>query len=186
MSRPGPSPEIIVSENLVLKLLNQASAGIIFEAIDLNRPYLRKWLPFVDNTWREDDTESFIKNVLRSSVPKPDIVYEIWYNDSFTGLIAIKELDEWNKRAELGYWLIPRFEGKGIMTSCCKAILDFAFSKMGMNRIQIKVGIGNARSSRIAERLGFIFEGVERAGERFPNHYNDLEVYSLLKKDWVS
>jgi ribosomal-protein-serine acetyltransferase len=186
MSRPGISPEIIVSENLVLKLLSQESAGIIFEAIELNRHHLRKWLPFVDNTWREEDTESFIKNVLQSSVPKPDIVYEIWYNDSFAGLIAIKELDEWNKRAELGYWLIPRFEGIGIMTSCCIAILDLVFSKMGLNRIQIKVGIGNARSSRIAERLGFMFEGVERAGERFPDHYNDLEVYSMLKKEWSS
>jgi ribosomal-protein-serine acetyltransferase len=186
MSRPGPSPEIILSENLVLKLLNQESTGIIFEAIDLNRHYLRNWLPFVDNTWREEDTEVFIKTILRNSAPKPDIVYEIWFKDSFAGLIAIKELDEWNKRAELGYWLTPNYEGLGIMTACCKALLDLVFSRMGLNRIQIKVGIGNARSSRIAERLGFKFEGVERAGERFPNHYNDLEVYSMLKKEWSS
>lgn len=186
MFRPGPSPEIIVSENLTLKLLNQESAGIIFQAIDHNRHYLRKWLPFVDNTRREEDTEVFISAVQRSSVPKPDIVYEIWHADSFAGLIAIKEVDEWNKRAELGYWLIPGFEGNGIMTSCCVAIIDFAFSKLGLNRIQVKVGIGNARSSRIPERLGFKFEGNERAGEKFPDHYKDLEVYSMLKKEWSS
>jgi ribosomal-protein-serine acetyltransferase len=186
MSRPGPIPEIIISENLILKLLHQESAGIIFKAVDLNRQYLRNWLPFVDNTWREEDTEVFIRTILRSSVPKPDIVYEIWYKDSFAGLIAVKEVDEWNKRAEIGYWLIPQFEGKGIMTSCCKAILDFIFSKLGLNRIQIKVGIGNARSGRVPERLGFKLEGIERAGEKFSDHYNDLEVYSLLKKEWLS
>jgi len=186
MSRPGPSPEIIVSENLTLKLLNQESAGIIFQSINLNRRYLRKWLPFVDNTWKEEDTAVFISTILRRTLPKPDIVYEIWYTDSFAGLIAIKEVDEWNKRAELGYWLIPQFEGIGIMTSCCVAILDFVFTKLGLNRIQIKVGIGNARSSRIPERLGFHFEGIERSGEKFQDHYKDLELYSLLKKDWLS
>lgn len=185
MTRPGLSPEIIVSENLILKLLSLESAVVMFEAIDNNRQHLRIWLPFVDNTRIEEDTENFIKSILRNSVPKPDIIYEIWFNDSFAGLIAIKELDEWNKRAELGYWLIPHLEGQGIMTSCCKAILDFVFSKLGMNRIQIKVGIGNSRSSRIPERLGFRFEGIERSGEKFPDHYNDLEVYSLLKKEWA-
>lgn len=185
MSHPGPIPKIIVSDNLILKLLSQESAGIIFQAIDLNRHYLRRWLPFVDNTWREEDTEIFIKSILRSTVPKPDIVYEIWYNSSFTGLIAIKELDEWNKRAELGYWLTPDFQGKGIMTACCAAILDYVFTKLGLNRIQIKVGIGNARSSRIAEKFRFKFESIERAGERFQDHYKNLEVYSLLKKEWL-
>lgn len=184
MAHPVPSPEIIVSENLVLKLLSRESTGIIFEAIVSNRHNLRKWLPFVENTWKEEDTETFIKSILRATGPKRDVVYEIWRNDSFAGLIAIKEIDEWNKRAELGYWLIPRFEGQGIMTSCCITILDVAFSKLGMNRVQIKTGIGNAPSSRIPERLGFKFEGIERAGEKFPDHYQDLEVYSLLKKEW--
>jgi ribosomal-protein-serine acetyltransferase len=186
MSRPGPIPEILVSENLVLKLLSQESSGIIFRAVDLNRQYLRNWLPFVDNTCREEDTDVFIRTILRSSVPKPDIVYEIWYRDSFAGLIAIKEVDEWNKRTELGYWLIPQLEGKGIMTSCCKAILDFIFSNLGLNRVQIKAAVGNARSSRIPEQLGFKLEGIERGGEKFPDHYKDLEVYSLLKKEWFS
>lgn len=184
MSLPGNSPEIIVSDNLTLKLLRQESSGIIYEAIELNRHYLRIWLPFVDNTWKEQDTELFIKSILRATVPKRDIVYEIWHSKQFAGLIAIKEIDEWNKRAELGYWLIPRYEGQGVMTSCCRAILNLAFSKLGLNRIQIKAGVGNARSSRIPERLGFKFEGIERAGEKFPDHFKDLEVYSILKKEW--
>lgn len=186
MLRPGLEPEIIVSESLILKLLSQKSAGVIFKAIDLNRSELRNWLPFVDNTLREEDTELFIKTIINSSVPKPDIAYEIWFRDSFAGLIAIKEVDEWNKRAELGYWLIPQLEGNGIMTSSCKAILDITFTMLGLNRIQIKVAIGNSKSGRIPERLGFKLEGIERAGEKFPDHYKDLEVYSMLKKDWLS
>lgn len=184
MPRPGPSPEIVVSDSLILRLLRQESAGIIFESMDHNRHYLRKWLPFVDNTWKAEDTEAYIKSIIQYSGPKRDLVYEIWHRDAFAGLIALKEVDQWNKRAELGYWLDPRFEGQGIMTSSCTAIMNFAFTKLGLNRIQVKAGIGNSRSSRVPERLGFKFEGIERSGEKFSDHYIDLEVYSMLKKDW--
>lgn len=184
MARPGPSPEIIVSESLKLILLRQESAGIIFQSIDHNRRYLRTWLPFVDNTWKEQDTEAYIKSIIQYSGPKRDVVYEIWHYNAFAGLIAIKEIDQWNKKAELGYWLDPRFEGQGIMTSSCIAVMNCAFNKIGLNRIQVKAGIGNAHSSKIPERLGFKFEGIERSGEKFQDHYIDLEVYSMLKEDW--
>jgi ribosomal-protein-serine acetyltransferase len=186
MARFYPSPEIIVSDNLTIKLLRQESAGIVFEAIDLYRLQLRTWLPFVDNTRKVEDTEAFINSVLSASGQKRDVIYEIWYDNLFAGIIAIKEIDEWNKRAELGYWLIPTFEGQGIMTACCKAIINFSFTKLGLNRIQIKAGLGNAHSSRIPERLGFKLEGIERSGEKFPDHFQDLEVYSMLKKEWAS
>jgi len=177
--------EIYVDEGLVLKKLGEESAGAIFEVINRNRHYLRKWLPFVDNTWKIEDTEMFIKSVLAGGGPKRDIVFEICYQDKFAGLIALKEVDRWNKKTEIGYWLDPDLENKGITTRCCRALIECAFKKMAMHRIQIKVGIGNVQSSRIAEKLGFRLEGIERAGEKFPDHYLDLEVYSILRKEWT-
>lgn len=176
--------EIVVSEGLVLRDLRPESAQVIFNLINRNRQYLRQWLPFIDNTWKVEDTEIFIKSVLTGGGPKRDLIVEIWYQDRFAGLIALKEIDRWNKKAEIGYWLDPDLENKGIMTRCCKAMIDFAFKKMALNRIQIKVGIGNVQSSRIPEKLGFRFEGIERNGEKFPDHYINLEVYSILKKEW--
>ena len=185
MSFSGPIREIIAGEGLVLKLLSEASAPALFRVINENRNVLRKWLPFVDNTWKINDTEIFIRSVLLSSGPKPDIVYEIWYQDNFAGLIALKEVDRFNKRTELGYWLNPEVQGKGIMTTCCRCLIDFAFKKLKMHRLQIKVGIGNAPSARIPEKLGFRFEGIERNGEKFSDHYIDIEVYSMLREEWT-
>jgi ribosomal-protein-serine acetyltransferase len=184
MTRPGPSPEIVVTDRLKLTLLKKESAGVIFQVIDQNRSYLHTWLPFVDNTYKEEDTEAYIKFVLSYKGPKPDFVYEIRMDNEFAGLIAIKELDDWNKKAELGYWLDPRFEGQGIATDCCKTLISYSFSRHNLNRIQIKVGTGNSRSSRIPKRLGFKFEGIERCGEKHPDRFIDLEVYSLLRNEW--
>lgn len=186
MNLPGSSIKIVVADDLFLTLLSEDSAAPLFKSIDTNRHQLRKWLPFVDNTWKIEDTEMFIKSILHTSGPKPDLVYEIRYREQFAGLIALKEIDRWNKRTELGYWLDPHWQGQGLMTKCCKALMAYAFKNMKMNRIQIKVGIGNASSSRIPEKLGFKFEGIERHGEKFHDHYIDLEVYSMLRHDWKS
>lgn len=183
MTFAGLQQEIPVTDGIILRKLRQESYNTIFQAVDRNRHVLREWLPFVDNTWKAADTEIFIKSVLQAKGAKPDLVYEIHYYNDFAGLIALKEIDSWNKKTELGYWLIPEFQGKGIMIHSCATLVNLAFEQLGMHRIQIKVGVGNARSSVIPEKLGFKFEGIERNGERFNDRYIDLEVYSLLKND---
>jgi ribosomal-protein-serine acetyltransferase len=55
-----------------------------------------------------------------------------------------------------------------------------------MNRVQIKVAVGNERSAKIPKRLGFQFEGIEREGEFHSNKYFDLKVFSKLKKEYGS
>jgi ribosomal-protein-serine acetyltransferase len=70
------------------------------------------------------------------------------------------------------------------MTAAVKALCDFAFQELNMNRIQIKCAVGNEPSKRIPRRLGFTFEGIERDGELLTGGiYTDIEVYSLLKLD---
>jgi ribosomal-protein-serine acetyltransferase len=176
--------EIPVDDLVCLKKLQLRSSDTIFRAVDQNREHLRKWLPFVDLTLRKEDTENFIKSILHNHCPKKDIVYEIWMKKDFAGLIALKEIDAWNKRSEIGYWLLPRFERLGLITRSCKALLDLSFGTLDLNRIQIKAAIGNARSCLVPERLGFKMEGVERNGELHQDRYFDLLVYSMLKKDW--
>jgi ribosomal-protein-serine acetyltransferase len=56
---------------------------------------------------------------------------------------------------------------------------------MGMHRVQIRVSVDNLRSKSIPIRLGFKFEGIERDGEFLNGHYTDLEVYSILKNEWL-
>lgn len=176
--------EIPVDERTLLKRIRLESAGRIFEAIDNNREHLADWLPFVDATVKISDTESFIKSVINSNCPKKDYIFEIFYEDEFAGLIALKEVDHYNRKTELGYWIIREYTGKGIITRSVSALIDYAFSELEMMRIQIKVAIGNTRSALVPERLGFVFEGIERSGERLSDRFADLQVYSLLKEEW--
>lgn len=174
---------IRVNSKIELETLKLSMADVIFETIDRDRDFLNRWLPFVEYTQTKSDTDNFIKSVVNQPGKKRDEVYCIWYIQEFAGLIGFKETDWVNRKTEIGYWLAERMQGKGIIISSTEKLLRFAFHKLNMNRVQIKVAEGNSRSSAIPKKLGFKFEGIEREGELHQNKFFDLEIYSLLKSD---
>lgn len=172
-----------VNSSIVLKELSINDAPVIFDSINNNRKHLTKWLPFVDNTKELDDTLAFVKSIVNDRERRQEI-FTIWNNQKFAGLIGLKDFDYLNRKVEIGYWLIESMTGKGIITQSVEEIMRFIFEKVQLNRIQIKCGVGNSASSAVPKRLGFIYEGIERQGERHIDKYIDLEVYSYLRRDW--
>jgi len=177
--------KLTIDDHLFLERLSLSHVDLIFKSIDQNRKFLRKWLPFVDFTHKVTDTEKFVRSILEKPVSVRDEVYVIWYKHEFAGLIGFKDADRVNDKIEIGYWLAEKMTGKGIATLAARKMVNLAFRNMNMNRVQIRCGVGNEKSSAIPRRLGFSFEGVERAGERHNHDYIDLEVFSLLKREWA-
>ncbi|MEL7585743.1 MAG: GNAT family protein [Prolixibacteraceae bacterium] len=176
---------LTVNNQIRLEQIKYNHAFQIFQAIDQNRGFLSAWLPFVDQTRTQEDTESFIRSVLAEPADVREDVFVIWYQDHFAGLIGFKDTDLPNMKTEIGYWLTERMTGKGIMKCTVEALVSYTFMNMNMNRIQIKVAVGNDKSAAIPKKLGFYFEGVERAGEKHKYRFLDLEIYSLLKSEWT-
>lgn len=174
---------IIVNQNIRLEILKLWMAEVIFSTINSNREYLAEWLPFVDATLMVDDTKQFIQSLINQPPKKKNQIYSIWYKNEFAGLIGLKDTDWVNHKTEIGYWLAEKMQKKGIITLSTQKLIKYCFSKLKINRVQIKVAVGNQASKKIPERLGFTFEGIERCGEFHKNNYLDLSVYSLLKSD---
>ena len=172
-----------VNEKVRLESLDLSMAEVVFKTIERDRQYLREWLPFIDATNAVSDTEAFIKSLVFQKEQKKDEVYAIWYNEEFAGLIGYKDTDWVNHKTEIGYWLARPMQGKGIMTACVSFLVRFAFKKLGINRVQIKVAKGNVKSEGIPSRLEFYYEGIEREGELLHGNYHDLNIFSLLKSD---
>jgi len=172
---------IQVTEDIILNPLSVDDIFKIFNTLDTEREYMREWLPFVDSTQVVEDTANFVSHILQTE----DKQFTIWYKDKFVGLVGFKDTDINNKKIEIGYWLSQYVQGKGIMIQSVLRLLKLAFNEMAMNRVQIKVAVGNRKSRNIPERLGFELEGIERDGELLvDNTYTDIAVYSLLKKEF--
>lgn len=173
---------ISVNDALLLKQIELTDAKDVFETINSQRTYLRKWLPFVDHTRDIEDSIQFIKTVNRND----ETVFVLNYQNNFAGLIGFRGTDFSNKKTEIGYWLSEPFQKKGIVTNAVKALVTYAFNELDMNRIEINCAVGNEASKRIPQKLGFILEGIERDGELLSDGlFVNLERYSLLKNDRV-
>ncbi|GAB6120820.1 GNAT family N-acetyltransferase [Dysgonomonas termitidis] len=172
---------IQVSDDIVLYPLSVDDIFKIFNTLNDEREYMREWLPFVDTTKEVEDTASFVNHVLVTA----DKQFTIYFQGQFVGLVGFKDTDSINKKVEIGYWLSQYAQGKGIMLHSVRKLIEYAFTEMDINRIQIKVAINNHKSRRIPEKLGFQSEGIERDGELLvDNVFTDIAIYSLLKKEY--
>lgn len=172
-----------VDYNIYLKEIELADAAEIYQTIDKQREYLSEWLPFVEITQDIRFTQNFIKSYLKSD--RVDKTFIILFDNEFVGLIGLKDTDTENFKTEIGYWLSEPFQHKGIITKSCKTILNYAFYDMDMHRIKITVATENYKSQKVAERLGFTKEGIERDGELHTRGFVDLVVYGLLRDEFT-
>lgn len=174
---------IKTDDNILLELVEEKHVDAIFNLVDANKLILREWLPWVDNADR-----SFIKDFVNESqkrhLANSDHAYVIIFNNEVVGRIGIYTIDHKNKIGSIGYWIDENFQGKGITTKACKAILNYAFNFLHLNRIEIKCGTENYKSQGIPERLNFKKEGIIRQGEILNNKFIDLYLYSMISSDW--
>lgn len=177
---------IPVDGEVELRLLRKAHAEALFELTDRNRPYLRRWLPWVDDTRSAKDTAKFIRGG-RDQLQQNDGFHAgIWYCGELVGVIGYHYWNWVGRKTEIGYWLAEPLQGKGIITRACRALLDYTFRILELNRVEIRTAASNARSRAVAERLGFLQEGVLREAEHPLEGPEDQIVYGLLRKDWES
>jgi ribosomal-protein-alanine N-acetyltransferase len=64
--------------------------------------------------------------------------------------------------AEVGWWLAEPFWGRGIATRVAATLVERAFANPEITRVFAPVHAGNTRSMRVAEKNGFVLEGVQR------------------------
>ena len=174
---------ITIDNNLKLELITENHAQPIFDMVDANRTYLRPWLPFVDRMQTVEFAQNFVKGTMQRNKEGNEYAFVIIENENVIGRIGVYKIDGQNKIGEIGYWIIEGLQGKGIVTKSCKAIIDFCFSDLQLNRIEIKCGIENFKSKIIPEKLSFTKEGIIRQGELLYDTFIDLNLYSLLKSD---
>ena len=160
------------------------SIKIIFGKITESKDFLREWLPWIEKMKSEEDLKEWIIKLKEKNPFLQNVMFEIWFNDDFAGIVSLKEYDIINKKSDLGYWLTKEYLGKGIIIRSINTLITHAFTELDINKLEIKCSVDNIKSCNVPKQLNFTFEGIEREGEYINNKFVDLKVYSLLKKEW--
>ena len=104
---------------------------------------------------------------------------------SFLGLAVAPRIDAAARTAELGYVVVPEARGRGIATLALGLLTDWAFSSLGALRLELLIGVENEPSKRVAERCGYVREGVLRSLSFKQGLREDTEIWSRLPSDPV-
>lgn len=83
--------------------------------------------------------------------------------------------------AELGWWLGEPYWGRGVVTRVAALLVARAFRDPGITRVFAPIHAGNARSMRVAEKNGFVLEGVQRLSALKAGHAIDRHVYARYR-----
>ena len=148
---------------------------------------IKLWLDRLPSPYRIEDARSWL-----------EIVAANWRDHTFAGFavadsaddralgsisMGIKSADD--RIAEIGYWLAPEARGRGAMTRALRLLSRWAFDEVGMERLYLRADPDNRASCAVAERSGYVLEGVRRS-----EHFNarrgrrvDHAIYSLLPGD---
>jgi len=105
---------------------------------------------------------------------------ELTETGAFIGSCDLSEIDRRHKRAEIGFIIAKAWWGDGYALEAVSAVVDHAAQMLRLQRLTARTHLGNVRSVRLLERLGFTQEGllrgyVDRDGER-----RDCLMFGLL------
>jgi ribosomal-protein-serine acetyltransferase len=174
----------VIDSATALRVLREDDAAELFALTDSNREYLRRWLPWVDLVTSEDDSQSFLATVAAQRAEGRGPTFGILCDGALAGVVGYLPTDRVNRIGEIGYWLAPPAQRRGVMTQCCRFVVRYGFLTLDLNRIQIAAGTENRESRAIPERLGFKFEGILRGRENLYGTFIDHAMYSLLRSDF--
>jgi RimJ/RimL family protein N-acetyltransferase len=101
----------------------------------------------------------------------------------FLGIAVAPEIDQAARTAELGYVVAPEARGRGVATDALRLLTEWAFSELGMQRLELLIAIENEWSKRVAARCGYVREGVLRSHHFKGDLRQDTEIWSRLPSD---
>lgn len=105
--------------------------------------------------------------------------------DKVIGLFGIHHWNKYHRRAEVGYDLNRDYWGQSIASETLRAIIQFGFEQMNLNRIYAGTIADNHESVRLLEQLGFAREGTKRGlSWEDDGTFHDGAMYSILQHEW--
>jgi len=104
-------------------------------------------------------------------------------NKTFYGAGGLNSLSKEHKKAEIGFWLLTEFWGKGIMIEVMPIICKYGFDNLGLHRIEGLVETDNLNCKNAMKKLDFKLEGTMRDCEMKNGKFISLDIYAKLKNE---
>ena len=172
-------PESFESKRLLIRAPKYGDGIASYEAVQESMEELRPWMPFANDKLTAENSEINIRQAHLKFLERSDLRLLLFSkeNEQFVGSSGLHRIDWDVRKFEIGYWLRSSYAGQGYMTEAVEAVTNYAIHELAANRIEIRCDARNVKSARVAERCGFILEGILRG--------DSLDVYGKLSDTMV-
>ena len=175
--------ETIQTSRLIIRRLTSADAPSFF-AVFSNAEVMRYWgsPALTDAVQAEQKIASILAHYEAGDLYQFAIVRKS--DGQMIGTCTLHQIHVQNRRAEVGYVLGRPYWGNGFMNEAVRALIDYAFDKMKLHRLEADIDPRNEASAKSLERLGFQREGYLRERWIVGEEVSDSALYGLLAREW--
>lgn len=173
-----------IAHDAYLAALADSDAETLLALINANRAHLQPWIPWVDDVLTAADTRRFIASAQRQLADGEALYAAVRHQDELAGVVALNYIDRLRGQTEIGYWLGAAYQGRGLVTAACRALVDYAFTHLCLRRVEIRCALENQRSCAVPLRLGFVEEGVQPQMAWQRGCFTQTAVYAIDSETW--
>lgn len=180
------------NDDLAMRLLEPHHAESVWPLIDTHREHIAEWLPWPYASKSLEDCRASIESLHRDFGERRGMALSIVLGEQIVGGTGWSHWRQgedyggsWQRgSADIGYWLLPNYVGRGYVTRCVVALTELGFTEYGLFRLTIRAEPGNARSRAVALRCGYVEEGVMRRVARFRDRWVDHHLFAAYAENW--
>ncbi|WP_162051692.1 GNAT family N-acetyltransferase [Pontibacter pamirensis] len=186
---PDSYEEQLDTEHLTLRPYEEGDESNFMRLLQENIPYL---IPaFAGRLARVrvlEDARTQVRQLRTEWDNRRTFDFGVWQTEdnAYIGNIALKNLDRTIPKAELGLYFTEWPNSKALVQEALQAVLQFAFDSLKMNKVYMRCTNANESYGALAEKNGFLKEGVLRNDYRGADSDEllDLSYYGLTREDF--
>ncbi|MEU9621258.1 GNAT family protein [Streptomyces sp. NPDC088846] len=152
--------------------------------MDRARELVDPWIPLASLATDLDSARAVLRSYAQKQAADTGRLYGIWLDGTLVGGVLFRIFDAESGNCEVGCWLEPAAEGRGLITRAARKLIDWAVYERGMHRVEWDASAANTRSVAVAERLGMTRDGVLRQNYLYRGERHDSEIWSVLAPEW--
>jgi ribosomal-protein-serine acetyltransferase len=152
--------------------------------IDRARGLVDPWIPFAAFATDLDSARALLQRYADKQAADAGRLYGIWLDGTLLGGVLFRIFEAESGNCEVGCWLEPAGEGRGLVTRAMRELIDWAVDERGMHRVEWHASSANRRSVAVAERLGMTRDGVLRESFLYRGVRHDSEIWAVLAPEW--
>jgi RimJ/RimL family protein N-acetyltransferase len=149
-------------------------------------PSIGRWTT-IPVPYRREHAEQFIYEIVAGgwAADRPTWALREAADGPVAGMVGLGAVGTDHASGMIGFWMVPRLRGRGLMTQAVGLACDFGFrrDRLGLARIEWRAMVGNHASAAVARRAGFRYEGLLRRGGPQRGERHDVWVAGRLATD---